>query len=198
MSGALKPVLPDPLSKVTTALQAQIAALFPPASFELRMVPAALTVKSWSELFRRGPWVGLGWGGFTATGSLPTGGASGTARYSLFLAVKNAKGPAERYFGDAVGIGLMPMVSVAVGGLHRWKMPGVGSVLVSKVDHGALDGADESIAMAAIDLEVGGVALDVAGGIGGFTVGDFQKLAATYVENGETLVADNYPVGNWS
>lgn len=198
MSGTLTPVLPDPLSKVGQALMAQLAALFPPASFELRVVPAPLTAKVWTELTRRMPFVGLGWNGFEATGPTPTGGVQGMARYSVFLAVRNAKGPMERYYGDALGLGLFAMVSVAAAGLNQWKMPGVGSVIVTKVDHSSFDGADENMALAVLDIEVKGVALDVAGSVTGFTLSEFQKLAASYVENGETLVADNYPVGNWT
>jgi hypothetical protein len=200
MSQALTPVTPDPLSLVASALQAQVAALFPPASFELRTVPAALTLKVWTELMRRGPFVGLGWNGFEVTGPSPNGGGvSGTARFSLFLAVKNTL-VASRYFGDANGLGLFSMVSVAAAGRGRWKMPGVGTVLVQKIEHGALDGGDESMAMAVLDLEVMGVVLDIGGAISGFTLGEFQQLAATYTSaaTGETLVADNYAVGNWS
>ena len=197
MSAALTPVIPDPITNVALGLMAQLGALFPSGSFELRWVPAVLNVKTWSELFRRGPFVGLGWVGFEATNAASNGGVSGTARFSVFLAVKNSASVSGRYIGDTVGIGLFAMLSVALVGLNRWRMPGVGSVLVQKADHGALDGADESLAMAVLDVEVRGVVIDVSGAIGGFSVGEFQKLAASYVENGETLLADNYPVGTW-
>ncbi len=90
------------------------------------------------------------------------------------------------------------MVAVAAAGLGRWKMPGVGSVLVQKIEHGGLDGGDDSLAMAVLDLDVLGVVLDIDSAIAGFTLAEFQQLAATYVQNGETLVADTYQVGNWS
>lgn len=200
MSASLTPVSPDPLSAVATALLAQIGSLFPAASFEQRMMPAQLTLKNWTELSRRMPFVGLGWEGFTPTAPGTPGGASGTAHYSLFLAVKNANGAGARYFGDGVGLGLFAMASVAIAGLHRWKMASSGTVLVQKVMHGALDGADESIAMTVLSLDVVGVVVDIGGTIAGFTVADFKQLAATYTSalTGETLVADTYPVGNWS
>ena len=201
-------VTPGPLATAALALQARVQAIFPPEKFTFGWVPARVTRETWKTLTRRTPFIGIGWTDLKhdSTGRL----WSGSGRWTVFLATKNASGNAGRYFGDALAPGLFSEVEAAVACLHGMTIKGVGSVEVSSASNMAIEGwDDEDMMLAMLDLEIGTTLAmnDVLTGIAGSTApasaaaaptsndpndfGLFQTLAINWNFDGTNTVLTN-------
>ncbi|MHB1305348.1 MAG: hypothetical protein ACYCZB_18130 [Acidiphilium sp.] len=150
-------IMPGPLGLIGRALQARLQAAFPLEQFEHNVVPAKVDVKDWRMLTRRTPFVGLGWNDLMPDhdGGGPFVGAS---NWSVFLATVNQGSIGARYFGDAAGQqwapGLFAMIQVGVAVLHGLTLPRLGSVRVSRASNVFVEGWDENMAAAVIDISV--------------------------------------------
>jgi hypothetical protein len=167
-----------PMPAIGRALQAQLQAYFPLTVFEHQVVPAKVGAKEWAKLTRRLPFIGLGWNDVEPTrdaGPL----FDGQSRWSVFIAVENSRGIAERYFGDAQAPGLLQFVQVAVAVLHGFKIPCVGTVMVTRASNAAGEGFDENQAIAVIDISVSTV-LALPDIIVQPDMGLFQQMAVTW------------------
>ncbi|MDA8049966.1 MAG: hypothetical protein M0002_08170 [Rhodospirillales bacterium] len=181
---------PGPLSRIGRAVQARLQLVFPLAKFEQQFMPAKLGPAEWKSLMRRTPFVGLGWADVEANrdaGRL----FAGESRWSVFLATRNTGSVGARYFGDAQGPGLFPMVQAAVALLHGWTIPAIGTAMVSRAANVYAEGWEDEAAMAAVDFAVA-TEITVAGALTApDDLGLFQKLGVTWNWDGEdALVGD--------
>ena len=145
---------PGPLQLVGAALQARLALAFPPSLFTHALMPAKLTPQAWTELTRRVPFVGLGWGGL-APSPIMSRQFRGVSRWTVFLVTRNGAGELGRYFGDAQGPGLFQMVQAGVVMLQGTNIAGLGTASVGEASNAVAEGWEGGGAViAAIDVEV--------------------------------------------
>ena len=143
------------LHATLAALQARLDLVFPSQNFVQVVLPPKITPVAWKELTRRTPMIGLGWDSIDpmkpASRLL-----SGVSRWSVFVVVRNQRGPEPRLLGDRLGPGLFDLVQAAAGVLHGHTIDQVGTCFVTGV-HNAI-GADwdmEDLVLACLTVEVG-------------------------------------------
>lgn len=176
---AVSAVAPGILAAIGSAVRARLELGFPPSRFEHQFMPAKISQAEWKSLMRRTPFVGLGWNALDPTrdvGRLFTG----ESHWSLFLATRNSASIRGRYFGDAQGPGLFPLVTAAVAMLHGWTIPEIGSVAVTKAANVYAEGWEDESAIAAVDFCVATV-IPVAGAVTApWDLGTFEELGITW------------------
>ncbi|WP_156922163.1 hypothetical protein [Azorhizobium doebereinerae] len=167
----------DPITEVSTAVQAVLRPFMPNWQFEL--VPSELTLTEFEMLMGHTPWVGFGWTGFEM-GKSSGRQARGHHKMRLTIAVKNSDRPG-RFLGDALGPGLYPAMATAVCVLQGKTLPGIGTISVATADQTYVDGySDMVVALGVVDIEIGpgalGAPFDTLA-----DAPDFAGLIATYV-----------------
>lgn len=156
---ALTLLNPLPLVSLGQALAARLQLAFDPKLFVHAIMPARLDARAWTELTRRTPFVGLAFNDMIAAPDMQRR-FRGATRWSVYLVVRNAAGPAGRYFGDAQGPGLLAMIQAATAMLQGTTLSdassaGLGSVSVHQAANAVAEGwEDGAAAIAALDLQV--------------------------------------------
>ncbi len=150
--------IPDgPLPGIGRSIQARLQQVFPPTKFEFGIVPANVTAKEWNKLTHRTPFIGLGWSVLQDRNESPL--FKGTSTWTIFIAVTNARGLQQRYFGDAQAPGLLHLAQIAVAAVNGMQTTdangnGLGSVFVRRVANAHGENFDENQAIAVLDCDV--------------------------------------------
>lgn len=172
-----------PMPAIARSLQARLQEVFPLTVFQHEIVPANVNAREWAKLVRRTPFVGVGWSTVSSAGGSAL--FSGSSTWTIFLAVTNERGIAQRYYGDAQAPGLFHLVQIAiaaVNGMQARDANGtkVGSVVVKRASNAHGENFDTNQAIAVIDCDVS-ITMeppDVMPAPG--DIGMFQQIAATW------------------
>ncbi len=197
MSGIfpVQPITPGPLGLVARALQARLQLVFPVTRFQHDLVPAKVTAETWKALLKRTPFIGLGWNAVNEGGTLNE--FDGRSHWSVYIVLKHATVEGQ-FFGDAQNAGIFQLAAAAVGVLHGFTIPRLGSVLVTQAASIASEHWEKDAAAVLIDLSINtSLAVpDVVTAPG--DLGEFERVMATWNAAGEDVERDEFNVGDRS
>lgn len=159
------------------ALDARLRLAFPPAQFHHEVVPARLSKPVFETLIRRTPFVGVGFQGMAP--SSPNGSRiwRGAVNWTVFLAIQNSKKPGL-LLGDAMGVGQLGVLGVALALLHGWTVRGLGTWAVGAASNMyAEDFIHDDIGLIALEASIHVEMTDEAAAA---ALPEFLRLGATW------------------
>jgi hypothetical protein len=142
------------ITRQAAAIEGRLRTLFPAGVFDFAHLPAALTLRVWTQSFRRMPAIGLQFAGLNVdskSGRIPRV----SVDWRVFLVTHNPAGAAPRLLGDTMGPGLAGMAALAVLALHGLTTPEAGTAAAGNLDTLGADWLDESVAAAGLALTFG-------------------------------------------
>ncbi|MFD1792079.1 hypothetical protein ACFSE0_10565 [Ochrobactrum teleogrylli] len=172
-----------PIRVMEAAILARLRLAFPEKKFQIRRVPAVLTVKEFERVLHTTPFIGLAWMGLQPDrdhGRL----LSGVANWRLVLVVKASSNLDARFKGDRFDIGLDAMIDVSSVLLSGCTLPDIGTCTVTRAEAIYADGwADDATVLAQVDFDVRFTSPLAAFQIK--TLDDLKSLGITWITNGE-------------
>lgn len=164
-------------------VRARLRSLFPETIFTHHVLPPQATKNTWQEITRNPPAVGLGIGQWEL---LPTASSTvfiGDLRFPVAV-IQQLDNSDQLYLGtgELRGMGLAGIMAALAGGLHNWRLEGVGSCQVRRITYPeTVDWFGDRSALVAADLVFPGVALNNTQALD--ELDDFLRYQLDLVEN---------------
>lgn len=140
-------------ARVAAAIEERLRRVFPAAVFHHAILPAKLSPAVWNDLVRGTPFVGIGWSGNEASGTVPRE-WQGRISFQISLVTQNERGIRERYFGDRFAPGIFAMADAATVALNGATVAGIGTLFVPRVADAFVDGWGDNMAIAVVHVVV--------------------------------------------
>jgi hypothetical protein len=190
------PLLPGPLVAQGKGIERLLQLVFPPSYFRFKVLPPRITRESWKNLTTGNqPFLGLGWNGLLPDRALNPQFIGGSS-WTLLTSVRRQGTDAERYYGDAQGIGVMTMAGAAVSLLQGAVIEG-GTMQVTKVTNVVADGWGDDCAIIALDLALS-ITLPLAQVIAAPPgLGLFEEMASAWGWSAQDGTEANY-TSDWT
>jgi hypothetical protein len=151
----LVPRSPGPLESITLALRERLILAFPTTKFDHQFVPPRVSKKQWDTLLRRPPFVGIGWMDLDPKRKAGARTFTADAMFNITLVTVNQGGVKPGLLGDTLAPGIMRMVGAAIGVLHGYSFPDIGTATVTHVSAATSDDwENENLFAASLDLSI--------------------------------------------
>lgn len=189
-------LIPGDVVQQGEAILTRLATAFPPNRFQMRFLPTRVNDrKVWNTLVQGNqPFLGLGFEGIVAQKD-ETRSFRGMAVWLLLVAVRAVGRQEERYFGDAMAVGVLTLAPLAAAMLHGWAA-GTGTAEVTKITNVNSDEWAEDCSIIAISFQVPivlGLQRVIQQPEG---LGVLAELSQTWVEGGPTGITASY-LSDW-
>jgi len=191
-SSSLAAVLPGDVVAQGKAIIARLKLTFPANKFQHKVLPPRIDKIAWKELTTGAqPFIGRG---FQRISRLKEemGTFRGTANWIVLVAVRMPGKPEERYFGDAVGVGVLTLAPIAAAILHGWVAAPWGTALVTDIANVAADewSDDSSIISVSVQIPIALTLNALLQNPGGASL--FEEMAETWVLGGDGGITTTY------
>lgn len=151
----LIPRSPGPLESVTLALRERLVLAFPEKQFDHQFVPPRVSKKQWDALLRRPPFVGIGWMDLEPKRKAGARIFTADAVFNITLVTVNQGGVKPGLLGDTLAPGIMRMVGAALGVLHGYTFPDIGTATVTRISAATSDDwENDNLFAASLDLSM--------------------------------------------
>jgi hypothetical protein len=152
----LVPRNPGPLETIALALRDRLIVAFPENKFDHQFVPPRVSKKQWDVLLRRPPFIGIGWMELDPKRMAGARSFNAEVQFNVTLVTVNQSGVKAGLLGDTLAPGIMRMVGAAIGILHGYTFPDIGSVSVMRAVAATSDEwENDNLFAASLDLSIG-------------------------------------------
>lgn len=172
-----------PINAMEEAITQRLRLAFPAKLFEIKRVPAVLTVNEFERVVTLAPFIGLAWMGLQPDRDNGRQ-FQGVANWRLVLLVKAKSSLETRFKGDRFDIGLDAMIDVATVLLSGCSFDNIGTSTVTRAEAIYADGwGDSATVLAQVDFDVRFVSPLPVFKIK--TLDDLKSMGITWITNGE-------------
>ncbi len=143
----------DLFTRFAAAIEARLRTAFPAGVWSYALVPEPLGLKEFTDLARNTPLVTLAFKSFKPATNAGRR-AKGVITFVMIMVLKNERGAAHRFLGDARGPGLFPATDMLIRLMQGATFPDLGTLFVSAVEQSFADQwIEANAAMVRIEIE---------------------------------------------